>query len=171
MMSLASNTRDAQSNPSALHGSRQPRLQRHSTDHNVKPIERFFQKTFRPFFLFTGAGTALVGLFAALPSWAVPNIAKLPYLQDYTIIIQHWGIMVGLMGLFMMGAAMIPQWRLPILVYSGIEKAFMVWLVMSNAQQPFVSGFWLPFALDATVVVYTIGYFLTFGKRTLEDAA
>jgi hypothetical protein len=145
-------------------------LQCHFSGHNVKPIERFFRMTFRPFFLFTGAGTAMVGLFAALPSWAVPNVAKLPYLQDYTIIIQHWGIMVGLMGLFMMGAALIPQWRLPILVYSGIEKAFMVWLVLSNAQQPFVSGFWLPFALDATVVVYTIGYFLTFGKRTLEDA-
>lgn len=131
----------------------------------MSPLNRFFTRTVRPFFLFTGAGTALVGLYAVYPSWAMPNVAKLPYLQDYTILIQHWGIMVGLMGFAMMGAAVVPQWRVPILLYSAIEKAFMVWLVLSNAQHSFVSGFWVPFALDSTVVIYTVGYFLTCGFR------
>ena len=35
----------------------------------------------------------------------------------------------------------------------------MVWLVLANARQPFVTGFWVPFVLDFTVVAYTIGYF------------
>ena len=131
-------------------------------------LRRFFARTVRPFFLLTGAGTALVGLYAFLPSWAMPNVARLPYLQDYTIIIQHWGIMVGLMGLFMMAAAVVPRWRVPIFLYSAIEKSFMVWLVLSNAQHSFVSGFWVPFAVDATVVMYTVGYFLTFGFRSPE---
>ena len=131
-------------------------------------LRRFFARTVRPFFLLTGAGTALVGLYAFLPSWAMPNVAKLPYLQDYTIIIQHWGIMVGVMGLFMMAAAVVPRWRVPIFLYSAIEKSFMVWLVLSNAQHSFVSGFWVPFAVDATVVMYTVGYFLTFGFRNPE---
>lgn len=125
----------------------------------MNPLRRFFSYTFRPFFLFTGGATALVGLYAFLPAWAMPNVAKLPYLQDYTIIIQHWGIGVGLMGLFMMGAALVPAWRVPILLFSAVEKAFMVWLVLSNAQHSFVRGFWVPCVLDATVVVYTIGYF------------
>ncbi len=106
-----------------------------------------------------------MGLYAVFPSWAMPNVAKLPYLQDYTIIVQHWGIMVGLMGLAMMAAALVPQWRLPIFLYSAIEKSFMVWLVLANASQPFVRGFWVPFALDSTVVIYTVGYFLTIGFR------
>lgn len=122
-----------------------------------RPLQRFFNCTVRPFFLFTGAGTALVGFYAVSPSWATPNVAKLPYLQDYTIIIQHWGIIVGLMGVAMMAAAVVPQWRVPIFLYSAVEKSFMVWLVISNAQQPFVSGFWIPFAIDSTVVIYTIG--------------
>jgi hypothetical protein len=129
------------------------------------PAERFFARTVKPFFLLTGAGTALVGLYAFAPAWAMPNVGQLPYLQDYTVIIQHWGIMVGLMGVAMMAAALVPAWRVPIFVYSGVEKAFMVWLVLSNAQQPFVSGFWVPFALDSTVVVYTIGYFAVCGFR------
>ena len=131
-------------------------------------LRRFFARTVRPFFLLTGAGTALVGLYAFLPSWAMPNVARLPYLQDYTIIIQHWGIMVGVMGLFMMAAAVVPRWRVPIFLYSAIEKSFMVWLVLSNAQHSFVSGFWVPFAVDATVVIYTVGYFLAFGFRSPE---
>jgi len=128
-----------------------------------QPLARFFTSAVQPFFLFTGAGTALIGLYAFWPAWAMPNVARLPYLQEYTIIIQHWGMMVCLMGLAMMAAALIPQWRLPIFLYSAIEKAFMVWLVLSNAQQPFVSGFWLPCALDSTVVVFTIGYFAVCG--------
>jgi hypothetical protein len=68
--------------------------------------------------------------------------------------------MVGLMGLFMMGAAIFPAWRLPIALYSAAEKAFMVWLVLSNARQPYAAGFWIPFAIDLTVVAYTIGYFV-----------
>ncbi len=135
-------------------------------------MRHFFDRTVRPFFLFTGSGTALIGLYAVLPSWAMPNVARLPYLQDYTIIIQHWGIMVGIKGLFMIGAALIPQWRVPIFIYSALEKSFMVWLVLSNAHQSFVSGFWIPFAVDSTVVVYTIGYFLTLGFRVPQpDAA
>jgi hypothetical protein len=128
-------------------------------------FEPFFARTFRPFYLVTGAGTALIAIFAFLPSWAVPAIVKLPWLVEYTIIIQHWGIMVGVMGLAMMGAAIYPSWRLPIGLYSLVEKAFMVWLVLANAREPFVTGFWVPFALDLTVVIYTVAYFACVGLR------
>jgi len=128
-------------------------------------LHRFLTATFKPFFLCTGAATALIGLYAFLPEWSVSQLAQLEYQRNYTIIVQHWGIMVGLMGLFMMGAAIVPAWRLPILVFSGIEKAFMVWLVLSNVQQDFARGFWIPAGLDATVVCYTVLYFLVMGFR------
>jgi hypothetical protein len=134
-----------------------------------EPLMDFFARTVKPFFLFTGAGTALVGVFAFAPSWAMPNIAKLPYVQDDTVIIQHWGIMVGLMGVAMMAAAIVPAWRLPVFLYSAIEKAFMVWLVLSNADQPFVKGFWVPFVLDSTVMVYTLGYCVACGCGRRRD--
>lgn len=131
-------------------------------------LHRFFSRTAGPFYLFTGAGTGLVGLYAVMPSWAMPTLAKLPYLQDYTIIIQHWGAMVGLIGLFTMIAAWVPKWRVPILLYAALEKAFIVWLVLSNAQSSFVSGFWIPCVVDSTVVIYTIGYFAVCGFRSAE---
>lgn len=73
--------------------------------------------------------------------------------------------MVGLMGVFMIAAAIVPAWRVLILVYSAMEKSFMVWLVLTNANQPFVTGFWVPLVIDSTVVIYTIGYFLCNGFR------
>jgi hypothetical protein len=76
------------------------------------------------------------------------------------------------MGLFMMGAAIFPSWHFPIALYSAIEKAFMVWLVLSNAREPFSAGFWIPFVVDITVVIYTIGYFVFCGfEHPLGDQA
>jgi hypothetical protein len=132
----------------------------------TRPAERFFARSVKPFFLVTGTGTAMVGLYAFAPAWTMPNVGQLPYMRDYTVIIQHWGIMVGLMGIAMMAAAVVPAWRVPIFLYSAVEKAFMVWLVASNAMEPFVAGFWVPFVLDSTVVLYTIGYFACCGWGT-----
>lgn len=126
-------------------------------------MKRFFDRTFRPFFVLTGFGTALIGLYAFWPEWAVAKLAKLVFLQEYTIIVQHWGIMVGLMGVFMMAAAFRPGWRNPILIYSALEKSFMVYLVLSNARYSYAEGFWIAASADATIVLYTIAYFAVCG--------
>ena len=71
--------------------------------------------------------------------------------------------MVGLMGVFMVVAAFRENWRNPILIYSGVEKAFMVYVVLANLSQPYSQGFWFPAAMDAAVVLYTIAYFAVYG--------
>jgi hypothetical protein len=129
-------------------------------------MKRFFDLTFRPFFVLTGLGTALAGLYAFWPRWAVENISKLTFIPEDTVIVQHWGIMVGLMGVFMIVAAFSTGWRKPILIYSAIEKSFMVWLVASNFGHAYADGYRLGAVMDATVVLYTIGYFAVCGFKT-----
>lgn len=129
-------------------------------------MKRFFDLTFRPFFILTGAGTALASLYAFWPRWAVEVIGKIAFIQEYTIILQHWGIMVGLMGVFMIIAVFQADWRKPILIYSACEKAFMVYLVVANGSRPYAEGFWLGAIMDATVVLYTIVYFSVYGFGT-----
>jgi hypothetical protein len=68
-------------------------------------MKRFFDLTFRPFFVITGIGTASATLYAFWPRWTAETIGKIAFVPDYTIITQHWGIMVGLMGVFMIVAA------------------------------------------------------------------
>jgi hypothetical protein len=49
----------------------------------------------------TGIGTALAFLFAFWPRWATETVGKLAFSQEYTIALQHWGIIIGLMGVCM----------------------------------------------------------------------
>jgi len=123
-------------------------------------MKRWFDLTFRPFFVLTGAITALGALNAFWPRWTVEKVELIPFRQDYIIILQHWGILLGLMGIFMIVAAYSLAWRDPILIYSALEKAFIVYLVMANVRRPYSRGFWAGAAMDATVVLYTIVYFL-----------
>jgi hypothetical protein len=69
------------------------------------------------------------------------------------------GIMVGLMGIFMVGAAFIESWRVPIFLYSLIEKAFMVFLVATNAHLSYSEGFYVPATMDGIIVLYSLLYF------------
>ena len=83
-----------------------------------------------------------------------------PGLYHHHSALGHHG---GLMGVFMIVAAFKVEWRKPILVYSLFEKAFMVYLVVANGSYSYSQGFKAGAAMDATVVLYTIGYFAVFG--------
>jgi hypothetical protein len=122
-------------------------------------MKRFFDLTFRPFFVLAGTVTALGALNAFWPRWAVEKLELISYNQDYIIILQHWGILLGWMGVFMIVAAFRAEWRNLILIYSAMEKAFFVYLVATNVTRPYARGFWTTAVVDAAVVLYTVAYF------------
>ena len=124
-------------------------------------MQRFIDVTIKPVLIIGGIGTALAGLDAFLPQFAVENVQKLEWVPEYTIFVQHWGIMVCLMGVFMVAAAFKESWRTPILLYSLLEKAFMVYLVFSNFRQPFAGGFLAPAIMDAIITAWSIVYFIS----------
>jgi len=142
-----------------------------TVDRSAKPaprefIRRFFDLTFRPFFVLTRMVTALGSLNAFWPRWTAERVELIPFIQDYTIILQHWGIMLGVTGAFMVVAAFRADWRNPILIFSACEKAFIVYLVIVNATRPYAQGFWAGAGMDATIVLYTIGYFAVHGFKS-----
>jgi hypothetical protein len=102
--------------------------------------------------------------------FGVETMAKISFVQDYTIVLQHWGIMVGLMGVSMIVAAYRKDWRDPILIYSGFEKSFMVYLVATNISHTFSQGFWVGAGMDATVVLYTVAYFAVCGFNSFATS-
>jgi hypothetical protein len=138
-----------------------------TVDRAAKPargelMRRFFDASFRPFFVLTGTVTALGALNAFWPRWAAEKVNLIPFVQDYTIILQHWGFMLGLTGVFMIVAAFRAEWRNPILIYSVCEKTFIVYLVVANVGRPYARGLWAGAGMDATVVLYTMFYFAVF---------
>ena len=127
----------------------------------MSPMKTFIDKTTKPVLIVGGLGTALAGLNAFLPRFAVENLQQMEWTPDYTIFVQHWGIMVCLMGVFMVAAAFVQSWRTPILLYGMLEKAFMVFLVATNLGQDFAAGFMVPAVMDAIITAWSILYFAT----------
>ncbi len=128
-------------------------------------MQQFIDYTIKPFLIISGIATAAAGLNAFFPRFTVENVQKLEFVQEYTIFVQHWGMMVCLMGVFMIGAAFRESWRVPILLYSLLEKAFMVFLVVSNAGSSFAEGFYVPAVMDAVIAAYSVLYFISLRER------
>ena len=131
-------------------------------------MQKLVFATTRPVLIVGGAATAVAGLEAVLPKFALEHIQKIAFVPDYSIIAQHWGMMVCLIGVFMVVAAFQPTWRAPILLYALVEKAFMVGLYVSNRSATYASGFLLPAVMDGALVIWLALYFLV--ART-EQAA
>jgi hypothetical protein len=127
-------------------------------------LEKFIKVTIKPLLIIGGIGTALAGANAFFPQWATENIQGIEWVQNHTIFVQHWGIMVCLMGVFMVGAAFKESWRYPIMMYGMLEKAFMVYLVATNASHLYSDGFYIPAAMDSFITVYSILYFISLKK-------
>ncbi len=128
-------------------------------------MQKFIDVTIKPVLIIGGIGTALAGLNAFAPRFAVENVQQMEFIPEYTIFVQHWGIMVCLMGVFMVAAAFKESWRVPILLYSMIEKAFLVFVVVSNLGQTFASGFYVPAAMDAVITAWSVVYFATLIRK------
>jgi len=124
-------------------------------------MKSFIDKTVKPVLVVGGLGTAAAGLNAFLPRFAVETIQKMEFVPEYTIFVQHWGIMVCLMGVFMVAAAFVESWRTPILLYGLFEKAFMVFLVATNLGEDFAGGFMVPATMDALLTAWTLLYFIS----------
>ena len=127
-------------------------------------MHKFIDATLKPVLIVGGLGTAAALVYAFAPQFAVANIADLEFRQEYTILVQPWGILVGLIGLMMVAAAFKPAWVYPVMIYVALEKAFMVYLVVSNASQSFSEGFWLPATMDGCIVLYSLLYFWSLRK-------
>jgi uncharacterized membrane protein YozB (DUF420 family) len=117
-------------------------------------MKSFIDKTIKPFLVIAGLGTCVAGLLVFLPRFALENIFKLPFVEDYTIFCQHWGLMVLLVGIFMIISAFRVSWRRPVLIYSAIEKTFMIFLYLSNIGHSFSAGFQGGAIMDAIIVIY-----------------
>ena len=128
-------------------------------------MKKFIDKTIKPFLVIAGLGTCLAGLLVFSPQFAVENMFKLPFVEDYTIFCQHWGLTVLLVGVFMIISAFRVSWRMPILIYSAIEKAFMVFLYLFNISRPFSAGFAGAAIMDAVIVIYLLLYFWTLREK------
>ena len=126
----------------------------------------FVQKTIKPFLIIFGIITAILVLVAVSPKSWVENLLKLEFFEEYKILIQHWGILIFLVGLFMFLSAFITAWRFPIILFATIEKIFIVLLYIVNLQYKFSEGFSLAAVIDSIIVIYFLIYLFVSWKQS-----
>jgi uncharacterized membrane protein HdeD (DUF308 family) len=122
-------------------------------------VKSFIDKTIVPFLIVAGLGTCSAGILFILPQFAVETFFKLPFTENYTIFIQHWGLMVFLAGIFLIVSAFKDNWRTPVLIYVAIEKTLYVSLYVCNINSSFSKGFMGGAIMDSLIVLYLILYF------------
>jgi hypothetical protein len=129
----------------------------------MKGLDIFIINTIRPFLIVFGIATGLSLAFAIDIHLLTPMFGGLvDYTPSSVPALRHWGIMVFGIGVLMAVAAFRPWLRFETMVFSAVEKAFMVYLCISNfGQQPWARGYLLPFLLDSTIVAYSILYFIS----------
>ena len=128
-------------------------------------MKKLIDATVKPVLIIGGLGTAAAFLFAFRPYYALARIADVDLNRDHIIFVQHWGLMVGVLGAFMVAAAFIESWRTPVFLYVLLAKLYMVYLVVDNASLPFSQGFTVPTVMDAFLAVYSILYFIAMKKK------
>src|SRR5215831_13785156 len=128
----------------------------------MSALNAFITGTIKWFLIVFGAVTCMTLLFAVDANFLTPMLGGLvDYTPSSVPALRHWGMMVFGIGALMVAAAFRPWLRFETMLFSTIEKAFMVYLFLSNLGQPWAKGYLVAFLIDSTIVAYSILYFIS----------
>ena len=119
----------------------------------------FFTKHLPKMLFWGGLVTMIPGIFVVAPEFAVTDVLKFDYYPDYRLSLMHGGMMVFLMGVFMVYASYVESARPVILLYACIEKAYMVSLATFNLGDPILQGYMVNAVTDFIMVVWTLMFY------------
>lgn len=119
------------------------------------------EKFIKPILYITGIITMLPVLQFLLPHFMLQqqglNVAD----DTGLLFAQHWGLLVFCIGGLLVYAANNPTFRTPVLVVATIEKLGLIYLVVSQWQNPALQGFHLPIYFDTVCVLIYTSYLLS----------
>src|SRR5262249_41968317 len=125
-------------------------------------LNAFISRTIKRFLILVGLSNCCTWPIAIEIVLIKPMLRDaVDYTPSSAPLLRHWGIMVFGIGALMVVAAFRPWLRFEIIIFSTVEKAFMVYLFLSNLGQPWATGYLFMFLLDATIVTYSVVYFIS----------
>jgi hypothetical protein len=128
----------------------------------MRALDGFVARTIKWFLIVFGLATCGTLPLAFDSNLITPMLGGLvDYTPSSVPALRHWGIMVFGIGALMVVAAFRPWLRFETMVFSAVEKAFMVYLFLSNLAQPWIRGYLLAFLIDSTITAYSILYFIS----------
>lgn len=114
-------------------------------------------KFIKPILYITGIITMLPVLQFIFPHFMLQQQSLIVGNDTGLLFAQHWGLLVFCIGGLLVYAANNPTFRTPVLVVATIEKLGLIYLVVSQWQNPALQGFHLPVFFDTfCVLIYVI---------------
>ncbi len=135
----------------------------------VTVMEKVIDKTLRPFLVITGLITMAPVMMTLAPETGAMEVFQLKLVSEYTLTIQHWGLMIFLVGLLTVVSAFKTSLIFPVMLYSALQKSGLVILTVLNAQHHYVEGFLLPAGFDMICVIYALFYFHILRRKRKRD--
>jgi hypothetical protein len=125
-------------------------------------IDSFVARTIRWFLIVSGLITCATLLFAIDIDFMTPMLGGLvDYTPSSVPALRHWGMTIFGIGALMVAAGFRPWLRFETMLLAAMEKAFLVYLFLSNLGQPWVMGYLVLVMVDALIVAYMIVYFIS----------
>ena len=108
----------------------------------MRAINAFIARTIKWFLIVFGLATCMTLPFAIDINFLTPMFGGLvDYTPSTVPALRHWGIMIFGIGVLMVVAAFRPWLRFETMLFSTVEKAFMVYLFLGNLGQPWAMGY------------------------------
>lgn len=124
-------------------------------------------KFIKPILTITGIITMLPVLQFLFPFFMLHQQNLSVHSDTGLLFAQHWGLLVFCIGGLLVYAANNPVFRTPVLVVASIEKLGLIYLVVSQWQNPTLQGFHLPVFFDIFCVLVYVIYLM--GRRQAKN--
>ena len=122
-------------------------------------MEELIKQSMTAFLIVGGLLTAVAVMYAVAPQMANNRSLKLSWNEQYVILVRHWGFMVFLVGGLLIWSIFDRSMLFPAMLFSAVEKAFMVGLFFGNLKKPWIKGFRSIAVIDSLMVIYSLLYF------------
>jgi hypothetical protein len=131
-------------------------------EEDMRVINSFIDRTIKWFLILFGLVTCAT-LPLAFDIGAITSLLGgfVDYTPSSVPVLRHWGFMVFGIGALMVVAAFRPWLRFETMLFSAVEKSLVVYLFLTNFDEPWVMGYFPAFLADAAIVAYSIVYFIS----------
>lgn len=124
-------------------------------------------KYVKPILYITGIVTMLPVLQFIIPDFMLQQQGLSVSDDTGFLFAQHWGLLVFCIGGLLVYAANNPTFRTPVLVVATIEKLGLIYLVVSQWQNPALQRFHLPVYFDIFCVLIYVIYLMNNRKAII----
>jgi len=134
-------------------------------------MKKYSERSIRLILIVCGLMTAGLGVVSISPEFFIEKVFKLDYVQNYDIIIRHWSASVFILGVFLIISAFNEKWRVPLVLFAILEKAYLVVACIFAMKYTYGKAFAIIIPLD-TVMCLLLAFVLLneFGKSKRKES-